>query len=558
MSIYGRDFTCDHGEPLGAECTQCTGGTAVIAGEVLDVTNQAWCADWLRANLGKGKLSGVFRRAAANVLVHTPMIGEDGYQPLRGAEGVEDDGPTQIRPLQAQEIAARIQYGWSCVRYRKVGETRKQSPGLFPLAAAKVAEAAPDLLLSVRQLRGVVGTPIVRKNGSVFAEPGYDDDTHLIYLPTGGLQVPPVPEAPNAAQVRAAADRILFILSDFPFETDHDRAGYIGAALLTPLMRDLTPPPYKALAINARQMGSGKSLLAHVGRILHGGVMRSEMPEDDAELRKQITTILDMTTAPLVNFDNVTGVLKSGTLAGLLTSRDWDDRRLGANELARCVNDRLWMFTGNNVQLGGDLVRRVVWASIDPGMPNPERRTGFKIPDLTGYVTENRGQIIGDLLTLIRAWVVAGKPATVTSYDDFGQWIAAVNGILRVAGIPGTFDAQEARQQEEGSDDQDWAEFLEAVEHIFGDDRWSAREVCERVSMSGNQLGGVVSLGVDQLPGNLGERAQKLGSAKLLGKSLGRHLQNRKGRFCGGRAAVEDGKDRNGKLWRIRRHDRQG
>lgn len=540
MTSYTTDFTCRHGEPPG-ECEACR--------LPLDVSNAATAADWLREQLGRGPLAGVFRRGEANTLVHTPAIGEDGYEPLRGAGGAGDDGPAQVRPIDAQAIAARVQYGWSCFRVRK----DSTSPAMFPLAAARVAEAAPDLLPGVRPLRGVVHAPIVRSDGTILESPGYDATSRLLYLPSPGLSVPPVPEEPTPMEIAAARDRILWPLVDFPFETEHDRAGFIGAALLTPLMRDLTPPPYKALAINARQMGSGKSLLALVGRIIHGGVMRSEMPEDDAELRKQITTILDMTTGPLINFDNVTGTLKSGTLAGLLTSAAWDDRRLGANELARCVNDRVWMFTGNNIQLGGDMVRRTVWASIDPGMPNPELRTEFRIENLEAYVAMHRGQILCDLLTLIRAWVAAGRPGQRVSSDSYADWLRAVNGILQVAEIPGRFDAKEARQQDEGEEDREWADFLEAVWTVFGSHAWTARDVCDRVSLTGDMtLDGLPAVSAEKLPGNLGERAQRAGSASQLGKSLGRFLRNRKGRWCGHKSALIFAEDKKkGALWKI-------
>ena len=43
----------------------------------VDVTNAAVAADWLRGELGRGELSGLFLRE--DLLVHTPRIGEDGY-----------------------------------------------------------------------------------------------------------------------------------------------------------------------------------------------------------------------------------------------------------------------------------------------------------------------------------------------------------------------------------------------------------------------------------------------------------------------------------------------
>ena len=41
-------------------------------------------------------------------------------------------------------------------------------------------------------------------------------------------------------------------------------------------------------------------------------------------------------------------------------------------------------------------------------MPHPELRTGFEIEDLEVWARDRRGDLIAALLTLIRAWVVAG------------------------------------------------------------------------------------------------------------------------------------------------------
>src|SRR5690606_26780260 len=171
--------------------------------------------------------------------------------------------------------------------------------------------------------------------------------------------------------------------------------------MLTPLLRELVPPPYPLVAIGAPQPGSGKSLLARVLRILHGGVFRSEMTRDGAELRKQITSILDTTSAPVVTFDNLSGTLRSPVLDGLLTSAEWTDRILGLSEDRRIPNDRLWTITGNNLALGGDLKRRTVWVTIDPKREDPQNRVDFVHMDLPGWVEENRGEILGGLLGMV-------------------------------------------------------------------------------------------------------------------------------------------------------------
>lgn len=489
----------------------------------VEVTNTAVAADWLREHLGAGPLAGMFNRAGA--VVHTPREGEDGYLPLTSDADASTDGPAQVRPVTAGAIASRIQYTYRV--YRMAGDPPEVKPAMFPRAAAQVAVDVPDMLPNLRPLRGVTHTPVLRRDGTVLTAPGYDPATRLLHLPEPGLTVPEVPEQPAEADVRAAVALLDEMTAGFKFCTVHDRANFYGL-LLTPLLREMVPPPYKLGAIGAPQPGSGKTLLATVARIVHGGVFRAEMPEDDAELRKQVTAILDVTTGPVVHFDNVSGILRSSTLAGLLTSAQWDDRKLGATEMISRPNDRLWVITGNNLSLGGDLVRRTVWVTIDPGVPNPHLRTGFAIPDLEDWARRHRGELIRALLTLARAWVVAGRPTVPRAGDGFARWTEAVDGILTHAGVPGTFAHIESARQDVGADDDDWADFLAAARASFGDRPWTVKELLERVNRAFDP-----SIPLDTLPGELAERASRAGNPGAVAKSLGMWLRNRDGRWAG-------------------------
>lgn len=543
--------------------------TANEAREPLNVSNTDISAQWLRDNIGRGPLAGMFKRGPSDVIVYTPTIGSAGY--IRPANG-DDDGPAQVRPFSKEGLAARIQYTYRCFKEREAtteAEKKKgttlpdgrvviRTPGMFPLDAARTALHAADMLPHLRRLAGVVHTPTVRKDGSILALPGYDDASKFLHLPEPGLNVPAVPANPTPAELGAARKLILKMVGDFPFVTTHDRAAYLGL-LLTPLMRDITPAPYKLFTISAHQAGSGKTLLAKLVKAIHGGVFKSEMPEDAAELRKQITGILETTTGPTVTFDNVTGVVRSSTLAGLVTSADWDDRKLGANDLARCVNDRVWVLTGNNMTLGGDMVRRTIWVNIDPGMPNPHLRQGFDIPDVEAWTRRNRGDILHALLTMITAWVARGRPSRAASSDGYEGWLGAINGILGVAEIPGTCDEAEARGQSEGEDDSEWAGMLAAIQRVFGDAAWTAKEVLMKVHTS-HGLPGIDGLlekerpiALDELPSEFAEKLIKLrAEPTILTKSLGRWLSNRKGRWAGGLTVREvPGSGKHASRWRI-------
>lgn len=506
----------------------------------LRLGNAAECAEWLRLNLGTGLLSGMFQRSGA--IVFTPRQGEDGYREPQ-TEG-DEDGPAQMRIVDASRIASTVQWTYTCMRTLATGEPRAT---MFPKIAAQVAADCPDMIPNLRVLKGATHTPIVRADGSILTTPGYDAATRLLYLPPAGLGMTEVPGVPTPEQLKEAVGLLTFMMSGFPFVHEDHRANYFGY-LLTPLLRELLPPPYKAFGFNARQPGSGKTLLSTLARIIHGGVFRGSTPEDEAEMRKQVTSILDQTTGPVVVFDNVTGVLKSATLAALLTSSSYSDRRLGVTEEVTRTNDRVWSFTGNNCQIGGDLPRRTILVDIDPGVPHPEDRTGFAIEDIETWATEHRGELLHALLVLVRAWVVRGMPYTKAGSDSFSRWVGAVRAILANAGISGVFDSRGTRTEVADEDDE-WADFLEAVERVYGNNEWTVKDLLKEFD------GMNPALAIDCLPSVLAEKANKsFTGVRVVSKSLGQWLRNREGRWAREVTVRAVRVSHNTQVWRVDRH----
>ena len=379
----------------------------------IEVTNSAITARWLRDQLGTGELSGIFRREAE--LVHTPMISQDGYIPAEKL-GLKDAGPAQVRPISDKQVKAVIDARYLVWRMviRGHGEKRQevQQLCLFPpqactsaYEAARIGESTPN----VRDLHGITHTPTIRPEGSILDIPGYDEQTRMLYLPDEGLEDLDVPDDPTNADKINARNLILTPLKEFPFVCEDDRATYIGL-MLTPTLRPLFPPPYQMGVLTATNPGSGKTLLAEMLKDVHGGVLRGEIPREDAELRKAITATLIDTTAPVAVFDNLAGVVKSPVLDSLLTASEWTDRYLGHSRSVTVKNDRLWIATGNNAQFGGDLGRRITTVRLAPPTAEHFKRTDFQINDLRMWMHEHRAEYLTAILTLARGWINAGRP----------------------------------------------------------------------------------------------------------------------------------------------------
>jgi len=81
-------------------------------------------------------------------------------------------------------------------------------------------------------LKGIIGAPVLRRDGTLLQKPGYDPATGF-YL-ASRVRLDPVPDERTAAQVRAARSFLLEkFLRDFPWAAPADRANCVGSTTLT-------------------------------------------------------------------------------------------------------------------------------------------------------------------------------------------------------------------------------------------------------------------------------------------------------------------------------------
>lgn len=471
----------------------------------------------------------------------TSLIGDESralghlYRQGRIMVRVDDEGAA---PLNSDGLAAEIEKRMTTVKKTSKDESVVD---LFPLPVAKLLTGAPHLCEYIRELAGVTGVPLFRHDGSLMVQDGYDADTKYVLNTDAGLEFT-VPDEPTELDVHRAVNLILEPIATFPFVTDADRNAWIGMAL-TPMLRFIAPGPYKLGLIEAHQAGSGKSFLASMLAELHGGQVHAEMPSEDAELRKTVTSVLQEKGGVIV-FDNVDGKVSSPVLAGLLTSARWSARLLGKNTSITLPNDRMWVATGNNIVIDGDMARRVLRCVIDPGMPNPELREFTFNP--VDWIVRNRSAYLSALGTIIRAWVVKGSHLGESpGSDSYATWRRTLDGILASAGISGGFDPQENRIQL-GASDAEWGTFLEAIHGIFGERTWKMAELVEVIGK--DAPGGIDP---ELLPGGLAAKWDPWKTAGFT-KSLGRWAMHRDGKWVGTFKMDSAGMDRTRlRLWTV-------
>jgi hypothetical protein len=349
-------------------------------------------------------------------------------------KGVRRPFAPRIEPLPAPLLRERLAANarWLSLRETKAGTIQLAArPPAWCVAAVHARADWPG----VRHLEAVVDFPVLRPDGTVTATAGYDPNTGLLMDLHGPL--PALAGAPSHADACAARDRLLDVVSDFPFEAEDHRAAWL-AALLTPLARFAFAGPVPLFLADANVRAAGKGLLLDcISRIVSGERFTvATYTGDEDELRKRITSMA-LAGDRLVLFDNLAGRFGNAVLDAALTATAWKDRVLGGNRMTEAPLYMTWYATGNNVAIAADTARRVCHIRLESPEERPEERRGFRRPHLLAWVGEHRGELLAAGLTILRAYCAVGRPDQgLPPWGSYEAWSALVRSAVVWVGMP--------------------------------------------------------------------------------------------------------------------------
>lgn len=269
-------------------------------------------------------------------------------------------------------------------------------------------------------LNGLARQPYLRPDGSLMTAAGYDTATGMFGV--FDAREFSVPDKPTRAQAEAALALLKSLLVEFSFAGDSD----LAAALVAMLAAAIRPSLAHAPMIHARahMVGSGKSYLCELITAFatpQRGTPTT-FPGDDEECRKLL--LAELLRAPaVVEFDNLTGDLVAHkSLCTVLTSEFMSGRILGVSKTATVSTRALFLSSGNNVGPVQDMTRRCISIRLDPGCEMPAARS-FTRPELVRDVLRERGRYVSAALTIVRAWIVTGRPKAICkSLAGYGDW----------------------------------------------------------------------------------------------------------------------------------------
>ena len=275
-------------------------------------------------------------------------------------------------------------------------------------------------------LSGVINAPTMRADGSLLTEPGYDADTGLLFDPLG-VEFPVIPERPTRKDAEAALAKLKHLIDEFPFVTGAHHAVALSAILTAVVRRTLKSAPLHGFT--APVAGSGKGKLVNLcGSIATGSEVPVTAQANDDEMEKRLASSL-FAGDPIISIDNCTKPVGGNLLCQMLTEVTVKPRILGESKNPTRSTGAFVTSTGQNLKIAADMVRRSIICHLDPKVERPELRE-FKIKDLIGFAKANRPALVVAVLTILRAYHVAGYPDAPPRLGSFEEWSDRVRGAL--------------------------------------------------------------------------------------------------------------------------------
>jgi len=276
-------------------------------------------------------------------------------------------------------------------------------------------------------LAGIVECPTLRPDGTILEREGYDKTTGL-FFDAGGTAFDPIPENPTKADAENALNMLIDVVKDFPYDTDADRSVFLSGALTVPVRHMLRDSPFHCAS--SPRPRSGKSYQADLASLIATGRTAPAMSatNNPEEEEKRVVSILIAGT-PLALIDNVDEPLKSARLCSAITQETFRARLLGGNRLADLSTRLVWFASGNNLRLHDDLNPRALLCYLRPDTDRPEEREFDR--DLKRWVLEQRRRLAPAAITVLRAYIVAGRPAqSIKPFGSAPDWSALVRSAL--------------------------------------------------------------------------------------------------------------------------------
>lgn len=392
--------------------------------------------------------------AAMRGLAMDPGLYHRAGELVRVIPAGEDSGPA-ILPHPVETL--RVQLSRFCYFTKWDRDRDSFQPCLPSDPVTKAIHKSPERWGALRPLAGVPEYPVLLPSGEVLDVEGYERTTHLLYLPSidfGTVQAEPTHEECLGLL------RFLWVelCYDFPFRgmgypapgahvadpdgvlrfleaRERPDAWGLIVALFTLLARPAIAGDCPAIVFDATTPGSGKGLQIDIvclivfGRILGKLTYPKGGGMDADHSLEQMLGGEARSGALCVILDEILGSFGGPSINKVLTGGGKTKLRvLGVTETVEKPWRAPLLGAGNNIQVSDNTVRRVLVPRLEPPTEDPTKQRPRRHADLPAWVRAHRAELVRAALTILRGYVVAGRPQM--GIDD---WSGGFEGWTMVA-----------------------------------------------------------------------------------------------------------------------------
>jgi Domain of unknown function (DUF3854) len=334
-----------------------------------------------------------------------------------------------------------------------------------------------------RPLELVANTPYLLGDGELVDEPGYHSATGVWFDPKR-RKFPHIPARPTKEQARAALDKFAAVYGKFPFAGKDEQRwdespsyAAVLATILSTMIRHLLPT-VPMLAITAPEAGTGKTKIAESIALLATGCMPTRVCFDGVEEFEKLLPVALRCGDRVVLIDNVVRNVNSPKLAEILTTdAPTDFRVLGESRTVKTPNHSVFLATGNQLVITGDLPRRTLACRLIPKVEQPETRQ-FDF-DPVNRARELFPEMAPAALTALRYYFLVGCPTPQYDSDgsqlgSFEEWNRRVRGLLVHLGFGDPLKTQKEVRADDPRKQNDIALAEELHKNFRPDEKFSA------------------------------------------------------------------------------------
>jgi hypothetical protein len=335
-------------------------------------------------------------------------------------------------------------------------------------------------------LRQLVSSPTLRHDGTLLHRQGYDAATGL-YL-TEELPGLDVPHEPTEDDAQRANETLTSFISSFPYADPPGRVGQSLAVAMAGLLSACSRAALELapiIVVTAPASGTGKSYMVDVSAVIATGSRATCVATggDPEELEKSVGAEL-INGRPFVLLDNLVQPLQGALLCQLMSQPTVELRDLGRSRNITLSAGVSLYATGNNVQVKGDMTRRVLVCTLDARMEHPETRSFDH--DLLEEAKRRRVDLVSAALTILR-WRFCWRQDTpgpwqrvaeLVPHAGFTEWSDRIRKPLMALGHADPVLSIEQARLTDGEADVLGA-LLETWQIAYGDEEKTCRQAID-------------------------------------------------------------------------------